>query len=171
VAASLQDSDDVRTLSADEVCLCSRHVHISSASGQKKEPQYGREVGLCQFILGRILRFCGYLQAWQWLVEYTRLDFQGKAQELRDSKSQRERIRFALQRVMAEPNAEAGWSPQNPEVLIGIVTSDVRLGVRALRDWAQAFNADYIIPEVRVCFWYRISLLYVPFASMLARLV
>lgn len=60
-------------------------------------------------------------------------------------------MREALQCVMAEPNAEAGWSPQTPEILLGVLSSDVRLGLRALRDWTDTVNADYVIPEVRVC--------------------
>ena len=52
---------------------------------------------------------------------------------------------------MSEPNIEAGWSPQTPDVLLGFMSSDVRLGVRALRDWTERFDAEYIVPEVRVC--------------------
>lgn len=93
---------------------------------------------------------CDHLQSWEWLVEYTKLDSQGKGQELRASKAQRDILRVALERVVAEPNAEAGWAPQSPEVLLGIMSSDVRLGIRALRDWTERFRAEYIVPEVRV---------------------
>lgn len=53
----------------------------------------------------------------------------------------------------AAPNFDAGWDPTGrevPEVLLGLICSDVRLGVRALRDYCQALGLPFKPPESRV---------------------
>jgi hypothetical protein len=47
--------------------------------------------------------------------------------------------------------AAEGWNPAGaPEVLLGVVASDNRLGLRALRDWCAALGLEYILPDSRV---------------------
>jgi len=45
-----------------------------------------------------------------------------------------------------------GWDPsiEPPEILLGILSSDIRLAVRALRDWANALHVPFVIPTSRV---------------------
>ena len=46
----------------------------------------------------------------------------------------------------------AGWDPDaaaQPEVLLGVLSGDVRLAVRALRDWCAALGLPYTVPESR----------------------
>ena len=46
----------------------------------------------------------------------------------------------------AAPHAAAGWNPdgaEQPEVLLGVVASDVRLAVRSLRDYCQALGLPF----------------------------
>lgn len=45
-----------------------------------------------------------------------------------------------------------GWDPSAPtaEVLLGILSGDVRLAVRALRDYTDALGLPFYMPEPRV---------------------
>jgi hypothetical protein len=56
-----------------------------------------------------------------------------------------------LQLVYSQPCIEESWScEQPPDVLMGVVASDSRLGVRALRDWCEALQLPFLQPENRV---------------------
>lgn len=46
----------------------------------------------------------------------------------------------------------ASWDPaiQPPSVLLGIVSSDVRLAMRALRDYLAALHLPFVAPTSRV---------------------
>jgi hypothetical protein len=58
------------------------------------------------------------------------------------------------QLVYSQPCVEENWScEQPPDVLMGVVASDSRLGVRALRDWCEALGLPYLQPENRVSGW------------------
>lgn len=55
-----------------------------------------------------------------------------------------------VQVAAAAPHAPAGWNPEAaasssaaPEVLLGVVASDVRLAVRSLRDYCQALGLPF----------------------------
>jgi hypothetical protein len=91
--------------------------------------------------------------AWQLLRDLTRRDIRGQAGPLVDSADKRRRLRDALLVAASAPLPAAGWvhdaDPQ-PEVLIGVVASDVRLAVRALRDYCAALGLDFVTPESRV---------------------
>jgi hypothetical protein len=55
------------------------------------------------------------------------------------------------QLVYSQPCVEEHWSSEPPpDVLMGVVASDSRLGVRALRDWCQALGLPCLQPENRV---------------------
>jgi hypothetical protein len=63
-----------------------------------------------------------------------------------------------MQLVYSQPCVEENWSCEPPpDVLMGVVASDSRLGMRALRDWCQALGLPYMQPEnrVRLCVWGR----------------
>ena len=47
---------------------------------------------------------------------------------------------------------EAGWDPvaRPPPLMLGVLSGDVRLAVRALRDYAQALGFDFLVPESKV---------------------
>lgn len=57
---------------------------------------------------------------------------------------------LCAQVAAAVPHAPAGWNPDTsacspgmPEVLLGVVASDVRLAVRSLRDYCQALGLPF----------------------------
>lgn len=47
---------------------------------------------------------------------------------------------------------EAGWDPaaQPSALMLGVLSGDVRLAVRALRDYAQALGFEFVTPQSRV---------------------
>lgn len=56
-----------------------------------------------------------------------------------------------LQLAFNNPCAAENWNPApQPEVMLGVCAGDSRLGLRALRDWCQALNLEYVIPDCRV---------------------
>ncbi len=57
-----------------------------------------------------------------------------------------------MQVVATNAAPSEGWDPsiQPPEILLGILSSDIRLAVRALRDWANALHVPFVIPTSRV---------------------
>lgn len=63
-------------------------------------------------------------------------------------------ISTCLQVAAAAPYAAAGWNPEAaasssavPEVLLGVVASDVRLAVRSLRDYCQALGLPFKVGQ------------------------
>lgn len=61
------------------------------------------------------------------------------------------RMVCAVQLAYLHPCAEESWSPSpSPEVLLGVVASEARLAVRALRDWCQALGLQYVQPDCKV---------------------
>ena len=57
-----------------------------------------------------------------------------------------------MQVVAANPAPAEAWDPsvQPPEILLGVLSSDIRLAVRALRDWTSALKVQFILPKSRV---------------------
>lgn len=90
------------------------------------------------------------VQALNFLQDYTKRDLKGLAQPMRDSKLRRDQLRHALQFVFAHKHEEVGWDPEQPQILLGILCSDARLGVRALRDWCCAAGTKFVMPESQV---------------------
>ena len=47
---------------------------------------------------------------------------------------------------------EAGWDPaaQPAPLMLGVLSGDVRLAVRALRDYAQALGFEFLMPQSKV---------------------
>lgn len=68
----------------------------------------------------------------------------------------RHRLRLPLplphcrQLAYAHPNIPENWNPAlNSETLLGVLASDARLAVRALRDWCQALDLEFVMPTLR----------------------
>lgn len=59
---------------------------------------------------------------------------------------------LSSQAVYSSSNPSYGWVPDSddPDVLLGVVSSDVRLAMRAYRDWCGALNLEFVAPEIRV---------------------
>lgn len=57
-----------------------------------------------------------------------------------------------MQVAVSHPAPTEGWDPSMtpPEILIGILSSDIRLAVRALRDWTSALSVPFVLPKSRV---------------------
>eukprot|EP00887_Chlorella_sp_A99_P003136 scaffold9.g3136.t1 len=91
-------------------------------------------------------------EAWALLEEFTKKEAAGLAQPLLATRQLRERLRDALLVAAAAPNPSVGWSlsPEAPEVLLGVLASDVRLAARALRDYTTALGLPFVPPESRV---------------------
>jgi hypothetical protein len=55
-----------------------------------------------------------------------------------------------VQLAYAHPYPEESWMPSSrPEVLLGVVASEGRLAVRALRDWCLALGLQYVTPDCK----------------------
>lgn len=96
-----------------------------------------------------ILVFIRYaLKHFRW----DRRDVKRQRQPLCDSREGREALRAALLAVLSNPWIDAGWDPASPakEVLLGVISSDIRLAMRALRDYTEALNLPLVTPESRV---------------------
>lgn len=58
-----------------------------------------------------------------------------------------------VQTAAAAPHAACGWAPsadplaKPPSLLLGVLASDARLAVRALRDFCAALGAKFLLPE------------------------
>jgi len=63
------------------------------------------------------------------------------------SKESRAAVRESLMRALGTPHVPAGWDPAQGGLLLGIVAGDVRIGIRALRDWCQALGLEFAQPE------------------------
>ena len=61
-------------------------------------------------------------------------------------------LTFDTQVAVSHPARSEGWDPSTtpPEILIGILSSDIRLAVRALRDWTSALGVPFVLPKSRV---------------------
>jgi len=57
-----------------------------------------------------------------------------------------------VQAVAAEPRAAFGWDPgaAPAALLLGVLASDARLAVRALRDFCGALRTDFLLPAPSV---------------------
>lgn len=64
----------------------------------------------------------------------------------------RTQLRETLELAVANPWPAAEWNPgaEPRDVLLGVLANDVRLAVRALRDWTQALGVPMVPIECRV---------------------
>ncbi|KAK9813162.1 hypothetical protein WJX72_010000 [[Myrmecia] bisecta] len=83
---------------------------------------------------------------------FTKAEARGQAQTLIDSADKRTTLRNAVLAAAGQPWAVAGWDPAGGagQVLLGVLASDVRLAMRALRDYTQALSTPWMLPECKV---------------------
>ena len=63
-------------------------------------------------------------------------------------KEARSTLRNHLLSIAVHPWPEVGWDPAERDVILGLLASDARLAVRALRDWTHAMDLPYVNPQV-----------------------
>lgn len=90
------------------------------------------------------------VQAWALLREFNQADAKGIAATYTADAAARGRLRGALRVARECSNTEVGWDADSPSLMLGVLASDVRLGMRALRDWTQAMGMPALTPEIRV---------------------
>lgn len=84
-------------------------------------------------------------------MDFTKKEAKGLAGPILNSKEQRNRIRSALLVAAQHPYPPAAYIPgPAAEILLGIVSSDIRLAVRSLRDYCSALGVMFVLPESRV---------------------
>jgi hypothetical protein len=89
-------------------------------------------------------------QPWPLLLEFTKLDATGRSQPMLNNPSFRTSLKNALLNAIKHPYTPAAWNPATPDILLGVLSSDVRLAVRSLRDYCKALKIPFIPPESRV---------------------
>lgn len=88
------------------------------------------------------------LDSWTVLQEFTKAEFKGTASTTYlQSKKSREVIRSAFLDVIQSRHDGFNWDPASSPVLLGILSSDVRLAIRSLRDYTEAFSVEFVLPE------------------------
>ncbi|KAL4529992.1 hypothetical protein Ndes2437B_g08479 [Nannochloris sp. 'desiccata'] len=87
--------------------------------------------------------------AWNLLQEFTRKEARSLAQPMLSSCEKRRALRNALLLAAAHPWPPAGYSLES-EILLGVLASDIRLGVRSLRDYCAALGLEFILPTSRI---------------------
>jgi hypothetical protein len=87
--------------------------------------------------------------AWQLLKDFTLKQFRGTAGPMVATKAARDQLRAAFLQVYGSPHPPLNWvSPGDTGVLLGIMASEARLAVRALRDWCQVLDMPFVLPYV-----------------------
>jgi hypothetical protein len=89
-------------------------------------------------------------QPWALLLEFTKLDATGSSQSMLNSPLRRTSLKNALLNAIKQPYTPAAWNPATPDILLGVLSSDVRLAVRSLRDYCKALEIPFIPPKSRV---------------------
>ena len=85
---------------------------------------------------------------WAILREFTRAEFKGTASTTYlQSKESREVLRNALLDAIQSRNDSINWDPASSPILLGILSSDVRLAMRSLRDYTAALSVEFVQPE------------------------
>lgn len=91
-----------------------------------------------------------YQPCWALLLEFTKLDATGSSQSMLNSPNSRTLLKNALLNAIKHPYTPAAWNPTTPDILLGVLSSDIRLAVRSLRDYCKALEIPFIPPESRV---------------------
>ena len=114
-------------------------------------------------------------EAWSLLKQLTKDDMRQNAAQYTATSQSRDLLRQAIQvcnfacmdsfwvnfckqdtvnlQIVASNSAPSeGWDPsvQPPQILVGVLSSDIRLAVRALRDWTSALHIPFVVPKSRV---------------------
>lgn len=167
----LQAHAAVAAAAADRSWPCSSR-QLAAAPGRRRQRQRHR---LCLRALQveAPSEAMGVEAAWALLEDFTAKEARGLAQPFLNDRASRQRLRDALLVAAAAPHVPAGWNPSSsgsgggdsssssgdsnrsssggsggvPEVLLGVLASDVRLAVRALRDYTQALGLPSLVSE------------------------
>ncbi|GAX81350.1 hypothetical protein CEUSTIGMA_g8781.t1 [Chlamydomonas eustigma] len=100
------------------------------------------------------------------LLDYSRKQFNGRPHHLTSSREGREELREIIMAIYSSrpsttPPGDTNYTPvtsndaedttlRSDLLLLGIMASDVKMAMRGFRDWCQALNLDYVLPENRV---------------------
>ena len=90
------------------------------------------------------------LQAWALLRDFNKHDVRGTSSAMTADRQQRRSLKDALLCIRRHAAPDVAWDPADPDLLLGILATDIRLGVRALRDWTQAMEVTFTLPDSRV---------------------
>ena len=90
------------------------------------------------------------MQPWDLLTEFNKQDVRGNSTSFTANAADRGRLREALLAVRQQAHPDASWDPASPDLLLGVLSSDVRMAVRAMRDWTQALDVEFVPPVSRV---------------------
>jgi len=87
--------------------------------------------------------------AWELLERFTRSEFQGTAGSTHlATKASRDKLREAFYVAIETPNESIAWKgPSQSPVLLGVLSSDIRLALRSLRDYTKAMGVAYVLPK------------------------
>jgi hypothetical protein len=91
-------------------------------------------------------------EAWRRLEALTAADARGAAAPLLATPAARAALRDSLLVAAAASHAPAAWvhdAEPLPEVLLGVLASDVRLALRALRDYTSTLGLEFVVPTPR----------------------
>ena len=106
--------------------------------------------------------------AWKMLREFSAAEFRKQGRAWTDTADKRAALRAALMdayRLPAPADSGYGWAGAGAgagageaaaagrpptDVIVGVTASDVRLALRALREWCEALGLPYVQPEVRL---------------------
>lgn len=94
-------------------------------------------------------------QAWRLLKQFNSDDMKAQrspATATGLSSQQRKELKQAVLMATTHAWPEAGWDPaaQPSTLMLGVLSGDVRLAVRALRDYAHALGFEFVTPQSRV---------------------
>lgn len=85
----------------------------------------------------------------QFLTEFTKAEFKGTAASTYlATKASRDKLRQAFYAAIETSDESIAWKgPSQSPVLLGVLSSDIRLALRSLRDYTEALGVTYIVPE------------------------
>ena len=66
-----------------------------------------------------------------------------------NSPEKRRLLKVALLQAASHPWPDAGYAIDT-EILLGVLASDIRLGIRSLRDYCVGLGIDFVMPTSRV---------------------
>lgn len=83
------------------------------------------------------------------LTQYTKAEFKGTAASTYlATRASRDKLREAFYAAVQTSNESIAWKgPAQSPVLLGVLSSDIRLALRSLRDFTQALGVPYVTPQ------------------------
>jgi len=82
------------------------------------------------------------------LTDFTAAEFKGSAHTYLATQASRDKLREAFYAMIETKNESIAWKgPAQSPVLLGVLSSDIRLALRSLRDYTQALRVPYVLPQ------------------------